>query len=1156
VGRINLTLGFVCALCALQACGIGRTGVSAIDVAPGETLPLAETLDLRGEVPSLLDLRGEEPVAHDLREEEPVPLDVEDEAPTPCVPDCVGRECGDDGCGGSCGVCPAVFPNSYCTLAGQCSCLAENCGFDGSECGSDGCGGSCGECDPGLACFTGHCQGYPFVRRFDRWLGKLGATNVSHTDDGSVLLSGLYVEPGFDMGGGPLDATSEEGEGWRGFVARLDTNRGHVWSRGFEATGGCTTRAVLPGPGEGAFVVGKYSGDALFTSAVTTAAHNLFISRIDSDGAILWTLEQGTEDSDAANSAALAPDGSVVVVGTRAYWGPLPAVDDADLPVGGFVLVVNSAGELLWVKSMSELLSLNTVSEYSSEDSTARAVVIAADGSIYVGGMAPEVDPDLSTVPVGDSSGEEGVVLKLSPDGELVWTFAFGSEELERVDELSLDPDGNVRFAAVAEGSSLTFGELTPTGLGSCTEADHEHSAVIGTLSPSGQVLTAARLCGADEVRAWSLATTTSGQYVAGSTHDEDLDPGGGPILDFDTSVPKEFDFDFVYRAGTDGGFKWALPVSDQCVEDDYAVQSKLVAISVDGKQEVLLWGAYSPRGIAVGDLLTAYPPEAGIYLATLVDCADDPCESCVPTCDDRICGDDGCGGSCGICAPSEFCRAGACLANSCQPFQCGTDGLGGSCGECPTEEECREGLCTGPVHVWSLSAGGESSKAHGDDVVADAAGNVYLIGDFGGELALGEAVLEGIGGSDGLVAKLDPDGNLLWALGVTGSKHQFLDAGAVTPDGGIVVVGDYDSPQATIGGFELNNAEAGTSDEPSPDALVARISPTGDVMWAKALGGPYTDRADDVAVDSTGNIVVVGEYRGAKAAFGGEALGQPCVEAGNLWAPNEIFVAKFSPEGEHIWSMRMGGCDSDYGDAVAIGPDDSIYVGGDFGEDGMHAGSIKVKGAGGKDAYVVRLSPAGEVDWIQSIGGKGSDYVNSLAVGPAGDVVVAGDFGSSILTVGGKEYEKVGANSDSYVARLSPSGETDWVKMLGGLEDDTVSAVHTDADGNIYATGDLESLVIDFGGGELAAREKDNHCPLREDLFAVKLSPTGEHLWSVRYGSTWEDWGKSSFVDSAGNLYLTGESHNHALDFGGAILPICEDNSCSKRLFLVKLTQ
>ena len=70
-----------------------------------------------------------------------------------CVPDCEGKECGADGCDGECGVCPEAAP--HCTNH---MCAVEECFPDceGKECGNDGCGGKCGDC-PAVAPF---CQGY------------------------------------------------------------------------------------------------------------------------------------------------------------------------------------------------------------------------------------------------------------------------------------------------------------------------------------------------------------------------------------------------------------------------------------------------------------------------------------------------------------------------------------------------------------------------------------------------------------------------------------------------------------------------------------------------------------------------------------------------------------------------------------------------------------------------------------------------------------------------------------------------------------------------------------------------------------------------------------------------------------------------------------
>ena len=74
-------------------------------------------------------------------------------------------------------------------------------------------------------------------------------------------------------------------------------------------------------------------------------------------------------------------------------------------------------------------------------------------------------------------------------------------------------------------------------------------------------------------------------------------------------------------------------------------------------------------------------------------ECSADQAEcTCVPSCDGKECGDDGCDGSCGECAEGA-CVAGACCVADCDGKECGGDGCGGTCGEC-ADGICQDGTC------------------------------------------------------------------------------------------------------------------------------------------------------------------------------------------------------------------------------------------------------------------------------------------------------------------------------------------------------------------------------------------------------------------------------------------------------------------------------
>jgi len=156
-------------------------------------------------------------------------------------------------------------------------------------------------------------------------------------------------------------------------------------------------------------------------------------------------------------------------------------------------------------------------------------------------------------------------------------------------------------------------------------------------------------------------------------------------------------------------------------------------------------------------------------------DCCEDVCtacptlpECCTPDCTGKICGDDGCGGSCGTCDPGFKCEDFECVV--CEPDCtggkiCGPDGCGGSCGECPEGEscnlagtECQEcegcapwqacdgaGGCVDPAGVGECEYGGQwiAEGCFGIDWIGCCAGTVlYYCDDQSGACPLGAACL------------------------------------------------------------------------------------------------------------------------------------------------------------------------------------------------------------------------------------------------------------------------------------------------------------------------------------------------------------------------------------------------------------------------------
>jgi hypothetical protein len=150
---------------------------------------------------------------------------------------------------------------------------------------------------------------------------------------------------------------------------------------------------------------------------------------------------------------------------------------------------------------------------------------------------------------------------------------------------------------------------------------------------------------------------------------------------------------------------------------------------------------------------------------------------------------------------------------------------------------------------------------------------------------------------------------------------------------------------------------------------------------------------------------------------------------------------------------------------------------------------------------------------WRTQIGGPGQQMARHLARGADGVVTVTGNFTESIDFGAGAIAAK--GDNDVFVASYSPAGELLWATSFGGPGLDEGAAVAISPAAEIYLLVNFEGAV-DFGGG--AVTSKGN-----SDIALLKLTPTGDLLWAVAFGSVGLDAGGEVAVDAGGNVYVVG---------------------------------
>jgi len=317
-------------------------------------------------------------------------------------------------------------------------------------------------------------------------------------------------------------------------------------------------------------------------------------------------------------------------------------------------------------------------------------------------------------------------------------------------------------------------------------------------------------------------------------------------------------------------------------------------------------------------------------------------------------------------------------------------------------------------------------------------------------------------------------------------------------------------------------------------DVFVAKLDPAGNYLWAVRGGGSGSDTGQDIAVDATGNAYITGDFTGSATFVPGTSL--------TSTGSRGVFVAKLSPTGQWLWATQAGSSVAGI-KSIALDGSGNAYLSGIIFGSSTVFGNITLSSAGGVDAFVAKLDPAGTCLWARNAGGSSDDRGNDLAVDAAGNATLTGYFSSDSVAFGSITLNNPSPRSwQLFVARLNSSGSWQWASGAYGTNSTIGRSVGLDANGNAYVTGSFDSPVT-FGSTTLAYMGSI-------DIFVGKLGPTGTWLWAQRAGGVNIEYSYGLAVDGPGNAYIVGGFLGLDTAFGSTALPY----SLSDDAFIAKL--
>ena len=399
---------------------------------------------------------------------------------------------------------------------------------------------------------------------------------------------------------------------------------------------------------------------------------------------------------------------------------------------------------------------------------------------------------------------------------------------------------------------------------------------------------------------------------------------------------------------------------------------------------------------------------------------------------------------------------------------------------------DLKQPLTIDPTLVYSSRLGGGNGSNQGNAVALDASGNIYIAGTtYAADLAVSNAAFAGYNANgDGFIMKLNPAGTtILYSTYIGGANYDAFLSLAVDASGAVWAVGSTASTDFPLLSPYQNTLAGGT------DAMVVKLSPSGTLAYSTFLGSAQYDSAFSVAVDPSGNAYVTGQTSAgfpttagvfqpvslpggtdafvtkfnssnllvwstfvggagfdvgraiAVDRFGNSYLAGisfsssfPGAPPGGAQTTNhgggDAFVAKLNFNASALlYFTFLGGSTTDQANAIGVDPTTGIAVvaGQTLSKDlATTPGAPQSANAGANNGFVAKLNASGSAFlYVTYLGGNRNDYIQSLALDPAGNTYVTGYTDSTTFPVRAALQPNLQGNATS-VFHTSDAG-TNW---------------------------------------------------------------------------------------------------------------------------------
>jgi len=363
-----------------------------------------------------------------------------------------------------------------------------------------------------------------------------------------------------------------------------------------------------------------------------------------------------------------------------------------------------------------------------------------------------------------------------------------------------------------------------------------------------------------------------------------------------------------------------------------------------------------------------------------------------------------------------------------------------------------------------------------------------------------------------GIYSQADTSSGLLF------SGQDWIKKIRKTDDGGYILVGSTGSNDTDVSG-----------NHGLMDIWVVKLNSTGVIQWQKCFGGSYNDNGSDIQQTTDGGFIVCGWTY----SIDGDIIGSGFHGSQNN-GYSDIFVFKISNSGVIQWKKCLGGNKHEKAYAVKQASDGGYIVVGETNtnNNGDVTGFNSNNTFNQTDAWVVKLTSSGNIDWKKCYGDSGPDNFNSVEILNDGSFYFSGTTGS---------YQTFGNHGgyDFWVVKTDGLGNIQWQKFYGGSAGDFGNSLKITPDQGFVFTGETYS----YNGDVLGSNNIDNN---DSDVWFFRADNLGNIIWQNSLGGTIREAGYDVVVTADGGFAVTGYTNS----FNGDV----SYNYGSKDFWIVKL--